>query len=670
MTGSQSDFSGQRPAYSITAPAIARNLIFRLHNETNPRWVEDKTQRRENWDCLINEISKHTNKICKMYHADFSHELKAPGDYSSINENKFSLDRSVMIPVCDREEGYPYRFRIRIDIHHEIFAISYLIDDIDTNSEWKCNISDKIRIISESSKLSNKNSIDIKNCTQWLFDDCFSESEINSFFSDIENQVQFEKLKKLAPSRSNYSEIESWINNSISNNSSFSLGVLIADFRGIMLSCKDHESNDITYRISEDEDKFQNYTPQIDGNVSTFFKEHESLIYAVAGKHEVDLNPRSGGESVVCGMFNGRALYAAELGRWGDDYKGIIPVRYLIAYGGHSDKQLGRLVRRLHVLGELRHAALIDYESVTQEGGVQSASRRLRKLGEDLEDISNKIELSNQDTSADTNIKINEFSDLDIKDLRKLVVDLNNINSLCKGGLLHRIERSRYYAKGFTDLLNHMQCVPIEPWQPYNKFVERYIYQLFSRIDVIGRRYENMGRRIDRLLFFKQAESSDSYQKNVAFAMSKLIESTEKLNSQSDNQKKLLNSLSQSSSKMILSANTQISLLARADKFAAVIVLYYLFSTTDKFIEKFEINNYEINFVNMNLEKFFIVLWLIFTLVFLIFGPGDFLKKLWLRSSNRLRSESISPVDSESVTKLNSADSQLSSTPPPPSSQG
>jgi uncharacterized membrane protein (DUF485 family) len=71
--------------------------------------------------------------------------------------------------------------------------------------------------------------------------------------------------------------------------------------------------------------------------------------------------------------------------------------------------------------------------------------------------------------------------------------------------------------------------VKIGEFQPYDEFVKRYFFHMFDRIERVARRYENMGRRIDRLLFYKQAESADSYQKAVATSVQRLVGVTDAL---------------------------------------------------------------------------------------------------------------------------------------------
>ena len=229
------------------------------------------------------------------------------------------------------------------------------------------------------------------------------------------------------------------------------------------------------------------------------------LISSVAAPNELDPKVTQGGEAIVCGMLDGAALYASELGRWGGKTEDLHPVRHMIIYAGNSSAQLGRLERRLHILGELRHAALLDYDNVGREGSaknepseISSASRKIRDLGQ---------ELDNAIKSEGTRFEIS------IEQLNEFVKKLNVINSSCAGALLYRVEQSRYYAQSYRELVSHLRVTKVGEFQPYTEFVKRYFYHMFDRIDRVGKRYENMGRRIDRLLYYKQAESSDAHQK-------------------------------------------------------------------------------------------------------------------------------------------------------------
>jgi hypothetical protein len=306
-----------------------------------------------------------------------------------------------------------------------------------------------------------------------------------------------------------------------------------------------------------------------------------------------------GGEPVVCGMLDGKALYAASLGEWGPGIERPQPIRHLLVYAGHSYSQLGRLVRRMQVLGELRHAAILDYgpDGLGAKKGLREASREIRVLG-------GQLTAATSDITADAG-RLNASKTLgkEIGTMTRLsyfINELAGISGIVDGGLTHRIEQSRYYANEFQAAIKHLRLVRIGDWQPYDDFVQRYILHLFARIDRIGNRYEALGRRVDRLLFFQQAKLLDGYTASVDATVQEIRQATGDLSKAAHLQVKTLGAIkglssdqsgtlghintamgltNQSAGQQIEATNRQTALLTMAERFAIVFLVYYLGST-------------------------------------------------------------------------------------------
>ncbi|MEJ0025476.1 MAG: DUF3422 family protein [Rhizomicrobium sp.] len=184
---------------------------------------------------------------------------------------------------------------------------------------------------------------------------------------------------------------------------------------------------------------------------------------------------------VMCGMLDGAAIFGTSLRQ--KPGAPTSPLRYFIIYDGFKSEQLGRMIRRLHVVAELRMAALVDIDDM------RKASGRIRAAG----DQSNLSELSPLYTS---------------------------IGEMCTGGLLYRINQSRYYAQVYRERLQDLRLVRIEGWQPYDEFVRRTIYRDFDFIDRLGTRYALLGDRVDRLRDQELGESIRRTQRD-AFAVQK-----------------------------------------------------------------------------------------------------------------------------------------------------
>jgi hypothetical protein len=61
------------------------------------------------------------------------------------------------------------------------------------------------------------------------------------------------------------------------------------------------------------------------------------------------------------------------------------------------------------------------------------------------------------------------------------------------GGLQHRVDRSRYYRRGFDILLKEdVRVKRIEGWQPYDAFVRRQLGGSYDFIDLVGQRHDRV----------------------------------------------------------------------------------------------------------------------------------------------------------------------------------
>jgi hypothetical protein len=168
------------------------------------------------------------------------------------------------------------------------------------------------------------------------------------------------------------------------------------------------------------------------------------------------------------------------------------PLRYFILYNGLSKYQLGRLIRRTHVLGELRCAAVLDMELL------DDASAGLRSLGNQIDDL-----------------LVNKSASLSDKQLRSVQEELNRLaSSKIPGGLLYRVNRSRYYANTFRERIQEMRVQPLEGWQSYSEFFRRNLYPHFDHIDQIGKRYEALAERVNRLTNARNAEKLNEFETN------------------------------------------------------------------------------------------------------------------------------------------------------------
>jgi uncharacterized membrane-anchored protein len=195
---------------------------------------------------------------------------------------------------------------------------------------------------------------------------------------------------------------------------------------------------------------------------------------------------------VLCEVLGGAGIYGSSVRLVpGRDFQ---PLRYFLLYNGLSKYQLGRLVRRTHVMGELRVAAVLDSPALND------ASSRIRALG-------NRIDMLLNDTEGTATLADPE--------LDSVLQEVNKINSLVPGGLMYRVNRSRYYVQSFRSRMSDMRVSRLEGWQPYDQFFQRNLYQVFDEIDRIGKRYEALSDRINRLTIARNAAQLREWQKGI-----------------------------------------------------------------------------------------------------------------------------------------------------------
>lgn len=561
------DFSNPRPGCPIYPPAIARHIVFRLSMDDNPRWMTgDKNDgqlgykaRGEQWKKLCLCLSNHVNDLRIASGNSGGIKIASPKPKPEIHRPRFSAQRSAIIPITPRKSGYGYRLRVRVDIHTELFSITYLFDRIDRDAKGP--------LPELMAKLPSEPGV-----AQSLLDDFW-----------------------IAPTFAATEEIAEWLSEAPRGARKRDFGELVMDFRGIILRPREE------WRVGSTGLARNEIRPeprrQLEEVLAEFAEKHAPLIRAIAEPGGHGASHASGGEAVVCGMLNGKAIYAAQLGRRGKPGERVYPVQHLLVYAGRSAAQLGRLVRRMHVLGELRHAAVLDWEVApgrrpdgSRIGGLRDVSREMRSLGRELNESTFEITKSEERTTL----------------LQDVVRRMADISRMIEGGLTYRVEQSRYYAEEFERAVKHLRLIRMGDWQPYNDYVERYILHLFARIHRIGNRYEALGRRVDRLLFFKQAQRLDSYTQEVRDTLVHINSAVETLNLSVGLQTIATGQLRVSADEQMKASGIQIGLLEKAEAFAIVFLTYYLGYVIHNVIELCE---------NHQLETIFAYAWLVAALV-------------------------------------------------------
>lgn len=508
------DFRSLRPGFPVHPPAVARHLAFHLRAEENPNRVPDDEPRRKAWKALCERLADYINALRDSYGLSRPVSFVPPDEDPGDEPLCYCLGGSCMVPINRPEAPGDYRLRVRVDVHTELFSFTHIFDEIG----WRA----KGRMAAEIDRLLDSSNPDAQFAAkEWLFNRIWEPGELPCSGHIV-------AWRRRPGSRSSADRL---------------LGTLITDFRGVIVCPSAGWKIDVpmlqeeSVRHGERRERFR----RLDEALTKFAQVNEALIRHIAdSKPEAETTEK--GEAVVCGMLQGKALYAAALGEWSEDAERIQPIRHLLVYAGASYSQLGRLLRRMHILGELRHAALIDYDP---DSGDEQTGEIAPDEKKGMRDASRAIAILSRDLTAQT--REITVSDSPIEKLQGFVSDLAGISQMVNGGLTYRVEQSRYYAREFKDTIKHLRVTRVGDWQAYDDFVERYIMHLFARIDRIGNRYEALGRRLDRLLFFAQAKLLDSYTKSVDGTVQQIGEATNAMLRASEQQAKTLGTIDLSS---------------------------------------------------------------------------------------------------------------------------
>ncbi len=466
------DFSNRRPSYPVVAPAITRHLIFRKsHDDSDRLLIGDK-------------IAEHIQKIRACFGVP-----TPPITFNNKQNRGYSLRKSNIFTIINSKSGYDFRFRIRFDIYSESYTITYIIDNI--NIDKLDNFEDINGL--QIHKIS-KFMVDLYQNIDSKSEDVLEKSIIFEAFNNLYDNVWVDQCENKM-----FDEQNNFINQEILDKR------YISDIRGIVIRPNIEIKTDNKYFF-----------------INEFFGNYPAVVDVLIKNQNHDFLESGGGfESVFCGMLSGDAIYSAKLGQWGNESTGDGVIRHFLAYGGPSRHQLGRLIRRLHLAGESRNMAMLDYEN-NSDKDIRASGQSIRKLGKSIDKI----------------IHDGEIGKFDV--IYNQVLEFGRISATTDDPLSYRVDRSRYYASQFKNLLPHLRVIKFKGFQSYEEFVSRYLYQDFDRIDRIGFRYDNMGHKINRLIYLNQSKGMEEYRSAIIETTGNIKEVTDDLNQVSYEQRNLL----------------------------------------------------------------------------------------------------------------------------------
>tara|TARA_R110001606_G_scaffold236772_1_gene384786 strand:- start:80 stop:1924 length:1845 start_codon:yes stop_codon:yes gene_type:complete len=178
-----------------------------------------------------------------------------------------------------------------------------------------------------------------------------------------------------------------------------------------------------------------------------------------------------GGNSVLCGMLDGLAVYGSSFGRWNEDNDKQNDVRYFIIYSGPSRNQLSRLVQRIHSCGENRILALADFEEI-------------RRAAEALDRILGELDRLVKDKAV-TPGKLAELRQESAK-----------LSERFRAGLAHRIGRTAYYWTTLQRRTDTLRIKRVVGWQTYEEFIYRNLEPQVQTFLRTGDKLEQVDKKI------------------------------------------------------------------------------------------------------------------------------------------------------------------------------
>jgi hypothetical protein len=421
----------RRPAYSLNAPALTRHLMLRPKVDTNPIDAHDKSETERRGKILTDRVNAMLGRA--------QSDIRAPAQFAyrdSKSDGVNLIDHRDSL-FCTLPQVKSCRLRLRADLHSEFLTLTLLADSF---AAAGTGIHTLLGSLQEN------------DCENRPTADAVITRLYKTFWEGIDEEAAL-KLDELSME-------------------------IFGDFRGfvacppvISQPLKGLGHHDVQLPLSGMQE--QRRSQQVDDALTRFVGGHSNFFSSIYGlrPNETEHAAEQDANVVMCGMDGGSAIYGSALGKQTNST--FAPLRYFLIYNGYSASQLGRLVRRLHGMAELRTAALMDIPALRR------ASRGLRVLGYEADKA----------TADEKDPDVAGFLN------RRLTL----ISALCVGGLTYRINRSRHYAQTYRDRLRDLRVVRIEGWQPYDAFARRNIFKDFDYINRIGVRYDVISQRIERL---------------------------------------------------------------------------------------------------------------------------------------------------------------------------
>jgi hypothetical protein len=454
----------RRHAFGVNAPGLFRHIGFRIEiahqNPLTAAKMSTSNDRRNNLIIKLNETladlqrqraTKDVYSFCLHTEAPRLHRLLI-SETLLIELNIFPEE------LANRPELAGWRLRFRLDMYDEYYFVTLILDQKTPglNATGICDVEQRLS--------ADRQQLGLEETEKFL------EAHYAALWTAVDGLIG-ETLQRLPGSR-------------------------FTEFRGIALReltnpLRQPDAAADTHKIAKSN------VPLIQESsdfLRTWITRNAEFVSEVlqlnewAGRAEQDAN------CVLSELLGGCAIYfsSVRLTHMPSVPTEPLPLRYFILYNGLSKYQLGRLRRRTHVLGELRCAAVLDMDLLDE------ASTAIRSLGNRIDEL-----------------LAHGKKTLTESELGSLQAELNRIAfSEIPGGLIYRVNRSRFYASTFLQRIKEMRVQQLEGWQSYSEFFHRNLYPHFEQIDQIGQRYETLAERINLLTNARNAEKLNEFETN------------------------------------------------------------------------------------------------------------------------------------------------------------
>lgn len=443
--------SRARPAIAIVGPALVRHLVFFYPARRNTR-SEKEAFDGETAKQFLRQYCKTVISSVIIEDPEIQSFIEIETSFNESLEKHGSFVINLGKNICG------LALRLQIVLYAEHFSITYFIDNDGLDSKYN------------------------------------SPGEFVRFLSDrLGNEID--------PTHLFYRAIWNYLDDKLCFSAIFNSdwhNALRGDSRGFVITLGKTKNvtdkADVDFIIDPPGQRGVHWRSTI---LKTFLDENISLYLKILGvasfRHPISgYQPHARWDSnhILCTFLDGAALYGAAIANDDDDNSGRIG-NYFVVTNDVNTNRVGRLIRRLNVLTDLRVLAFVDRRRVTGLG------KRIRECGDALSTELDLLSQSKDNLRAD---KVNEIVRMYNEIGRTRWKTDPPADEIPHGGLVYRANRSKYYFDAFLSRLSDLSEEEIDGSQSYARYVIRNYKQPLESIKSVHERYMQLGSRIDRMI--------------------------------------------------------------------------------------------------------------------------------------------------------------------------